>query len=158
MTVWGCVIAASSVHAQPAVASLFAPAPRERDPAADLEVQLSALRQRPFAADSEVQPALALVDRAIEMLRAAHARAADDAELQRKSALAWAALSRADRLEAKAHTAAALAGLRAHAEELEAGVQRAKLAYERQAVARSLPAADGVKPTARSEAERAATL
>jgi hypothetical protein len=115
---------AGSVTAQAAVANLLAPAPAARAPGAELAEQLSQLARRPFADDHAVQAAL--VQARIELAALDAAQGANDAALQRRTALVWAALSWADRLQARVHTAAALAGLQARARAAEDAALRAR--------------------------------
>jgi alkylation response protein AidB-like acyl-CoA dehydrogenase len=116
--------ASASVQAEPGLANLLRPAPVQRDPLAELAQQLAALERRPYAADPAVQQALARVHAELAQLRLVVARAADAAQRARRTALVWAALSWADRLEARAKIAAAMAGLAARADAAEASVVR----------------------------------
>jgi hypothetical protein len=133
----GTVLAVSSlglgfVHAEGSVASLLQPAPAAHAPTAELAEQLAELARRPFAGDSAVQRALARTRDELAALDAAYARGADAAVVRRRTALVWAALSWVDRLEARAHTSAALAGLEARAQRTEAAAMRARAELERE--------------------------
>lgn len=126
-----CVSGASQGHAEPSLAEVLRQAPSARDPSAELWDQLSQLERRQFAAEPAVQRALERVRSELRALATMRTQAADPARVRRRVAIAWAALSLADRLEARARTAAALAGLEARALEAEAAAQRAREAYER---------------------------
>jgi hypothetical protein len=120
------------LYAEPSLAGLLRPAPQlHPDAQTDaLLEQLIAVERRAFALDSTVQRALAHAREQLGLLRAARAQAASQVVLQRHEALVWAALSWADRAEARARTAAALAGLAARADDAEAAAARARVALD----------------------------
>jgi hypothetical protein len=122
------VIASTPVYAEPSLAGLLHPAPRAYADA--LLEQLIAIERRAYAMDASVQRALLHAREQLAFLRAARAQAAPRAVLQRHEALVWAALSWADRAEARARTAAVLAGLAARAAAAEASAWRARTALE----------------------------
>lgn len=125
------VLFGARVSADPQLGALLQPAPSTRDPRAraedELAAQLQALERRAYAADPEVQRALTRVRLELVQLRAAR----DQAAWSRRNARVWAALSWADRLEARVRSAAAIAGLAARADEAEAALLRQQKALAR---------------------------
>jgi hypothetical protein len=115
--------------AEPSLANLLSAAP-EVDPvtqAADqLAAQLAEIERRPFADASVVQRALAEARAELSHARATYAKGAPDVDIQRSFALTRAALSAADRMQARAFAAAALARLKLQAQEAEAAAKLAE--------------------------------
>jgi hypothetical protein len=118
--------------AEPSLANLLI-GKQELDPRLkqldQLAAQLAEIERRPFAEDAEVQHALAEARAELSRARAAYSQGAQgviEPTLQRNLALVRAALSAADRLEARMFALAAFARLRQQADEMEAAAQAAE--------------------------------
>jgi len=135
-------LSSSPVLAEPSLANLLGGGSVQQEPTAELEQLLHALERRPFVADAHVQQALGQARSELLRLREAYARGERRAVVQRRASLVWAALSAADRLQARVATAAALAGLELRARDAEAAAERARQALERSRLggAAALPA------------------
>ena len=129
-------------RAEPSLANLLT-APLPVDPVTQatdqLASQLAEIERRPYAEASAVQQALAEARAALSHARAAYTQGLADERVQRDLALVRAALSAADRLEARAFAAAALARLKQLADEAEAAARTAEAALQ-QAKAAPAPA------------------
>jgi len=130
--VWlGIAPTAAPARAEPSLGNLFGSRPEQQhDPSAELQQVWHALTRRPFASDPVVQGALAQAQRELALLREAWKAGAQQAVVQRRTNLVWAALSAADRLQARIATAAALAGLEQRARDTEAAAERAGAALQ----------------------------
>lgn len=119
--------------AEPSLANLLN-APPPVDPvtqAADqLALQLAEIERRPYAEAASVQHALAEARAALSHARVAYTQGLSDARVQRDLSLVRAALSAADRLEARAFAAASLARLQQQADDAEAAARTAHAALQ----------------------------
>lgn len=122
------------VLAEPSLANLLT-APPPVDPVSQavdqLASQLGEVERRPFAQAPAVQEALSEARAALSRVRAAYARGLPDEQVQRELELLRAALSAADRLEARAFAAASLARLKQQAADAEAAARAADEALQR---------------------------
>jgi hypothetical protein len=151
-----CLWIARPVHAEPSLAQLLVERPAANDPSVALAEQLADIERRPFAAEVATQRALQRVHAELAVLRAARGRGASAAVLRRQTALVWAALSWADRLEARARTAARLKQLALRADEAEAALARAQQAQEPAAATRVVaPHVEGEREREREDKEAA---
>lgn len=127
-------LAIAQAHAEPSLANLLH-APPPVDPVTQatdqLASQLAEIERRPFAEAAAVQHALAEARAALSHARAAYTQGLPDQQVQRDLALVRAALSAADRLEARALAAAALARLKQQADDAEAAARTADAALQR---------------------------
>jgi hypothetical protein len=144
-------------RAEPSLANLLN-APPPVDPVTQatdqLASQLAEIERRPFAEAPAVQQALAEARAALSHARAAYTQGLSDQRVQRDLALVRAALSAADRLEARAFAAASLARLKQQADDAEAAARTADAELRRVSSSPSPSTADGDSP-ASSEATRA---
>jgi|GEM_PF-6536896 len=128
-------------RAEPSLANLLN-APPPVDPVTQatdqLASQLAEIERRPFAETPAVQQALAEARAALSHARAAYTQGLSDQRVQRDLALVRAALSAADRLEARAFAAASLARLKQQADDAEAAARTADAALQH---AKATPAA-----------------
>jgi hypothetical protein len=119
--------------AEPSLANLLT-APAPVDPVAQAADQLAALlaeiERRPFVQATDVQHVLAEARVELSHARAAYAAGAQEQTVYDNLALVRAALSAADRIEARAAAAAALARLRQQADEAEAAARAAQAALQ----------------------------
>ena len=129
------------VHAEPSLANLLGGRATQRDPTQELAQRLYALEQRAFATEAAVQDTLVQARAALAQLRQAYASAASDAVVQRRTGLVWAALSAADRVQARIAAAAALVELSQRARDAEAAAEHAHtaLTQAQQRTAESAP-------------------
>lgn len=126
---FGQLFASGQSLAEPSLANLLS-GKQEVDPLLkqmdQLATQLAELERRPFAEDAEVQHALAEARSELSRARAAYSQGAVEPVVQRNLALVRAALSAADRLEARMFALAAFARLRQQADEMEAAAHAAE--------------------------------
>jgi hypothetical protein len=126
---FGQLIASGHSFAEPSLANLLS-GKQEVDPLQkqvdQLATQLAEIERRPFAEDAEVQHALAEARAELSRARAAYSQGALETVVQRNLALVRAALSAADRLEARMFALAAFARLRQQADEMEAAARAAQ--------------------------------
>jgi hypothetical protein len=126
--------ATEQTRAEPSLANLLN-APPPLDPVTQatdqLASQLAEIERRPFAEAPVVQQALAEARAALSHARAAYTQGRSDERVQRDLALVRAALSAADRLEARAFAAASLARLKQQADDAEAAARVAEAALRR---------------------------
>jgi len=134
------LVVLAQVRAEPSLANLLT-APAPVDPVTQatdqLASQLAEIERRPFAEAPAVQHALAEARAALSHARAAYTAGLPDRRVQRDLALVRAALSAADRLEARAFAAASLARLEQQADDAEAAARTANAALQE---AKSAPA------------------
>lgn len=130
LAVVGALSAVAPVFAEPSLANLLRGAERGPDPVQPYADRLAALERRPFARDSAVQRVLSEARAELSKVRTAYHGGAADEEVERGLELVQAVLSAADRIEARAFAAAALARLKLQAEAAELAAQRAKVALE----------------------------
>lgn len=127
------LLAREYVRAEPSLANLLN-APPPSDPlmqATDqLASQLADIERRPFARSAAVQHALAEARAALSHARAALTNGRPDEQIQQALLLARAALSAADRLEARAFAAASLARLKQQADDAESAARVAMVALD----------------------------
>ena len=125
----GPLLALDHSLAEPSLANLLSAAPavdpllKQMDQQA---TQLADIERRPFAEDAEVQHALAEARAELSRARAAYSQGAAEPALQRNLALVRAALSAADRLQARMFALAAFARLRQQADEAETAAHTAE--------------------------------
>lgn len=120
-------------RAEPSLANLLnAPAPV--DPVAQaadqLAAQLAEIERRAFVQAPDVQRVLAEARSELSHARAAYASGAPEQVVYDNLALVRAALSAADRIEARAAAAAALARLRQQADDAEVAARAAQAALQ----------------------------
>jgi hypothetical protein len=134
--------------AEPSLANLLSAAPAA-DPWVKqmdlLAAQLAEIERRPFAEDAAVQRALAQARAELSRARAAYSHGALEPVLSRDVALVRAALSAADRLEARIFASAALLRLKQQADDAEAAAQLATTLLQ-EARAQDKPPAPEQKP------------
>lgn len=127
------LVAMEQTLAEPSLANLLN-APPPVDPVTqatdELASQLAEIERRPFAEASSVQHALGEARAALSHARAAYTQGLPDQQVQRDLALVRAALSAADRLEARAFAAASLARLKQQADDAEAAARSADAALQ----------------------------
>jgi hypothetical protein len=120
--------------AEPSLANLLN-APPPVDPVTQatdlLASQLAEIERRPYAEAAPVQHALADARSALSHARAAYSNGLTDEQVQRDLALVRAALSAADRLEARVFAAASLARLKQQADDAESAARAAEAALQR---------------------------
>lgn len=119
--------------AEPSLANLLN-APPPVDPVVQmgdqLAAQLAELERRAFAQSADVQRVLAEARAELSHARAAYAAGAPEQEVADGFALVRAALSAADRIEARAFASAALARLKQQADEAESAARAAEAALQ----------------------------
>lgn len=120
--------------AEPSLANVLLGAPAPVDPTVasmnELAAELASVERRPFAKDPAVQRALGEARAELSRARAAYTGGAPEASVALGLEVARAALSAADRMQARAFAAAALARLKLQTEIAEAAAGSARLAYE----------------------------
>lgn len=135
-------VALSHLLAEPSLANLLhAPAPV--DPVAQsadqLAAQLAEIERRPFAQSADVQRVLAEARAELSHARAAYAAGAPEQVVTDGFMLVRAALSAADRIEARAFASAALARLKQDAAEAETAARAAEAALQQAQAASEEP-------------------
>jgi hypothetical protein len=130
---FGPLVAIEPSLAEPSLANLLK-APTPVDPVAQatdqLAAQLAEIERRAFAQATDVQRVLAEARAELSHARAAYAAGAPEQLVFGQLALVRAALSAADRSEARASAAAALARLKQQADEAEAAARAAEAALQ----------------------------
>jgi hypothetical protein len=128
-------VAHAPLRAEPSLANLLN-APPAADPVTratdQLAAQLAEIERRPYAAGAPVQRALAEARAELSHARADYAQGAAEARVLQGLATVRAALSAADRLQARAFAAAALAQLEQQAKDAEAAAHAAEAALQQE--------------------------
>jgi hypothetical protein len=127
-------------RAEPSLANVLGAAPSV-DPVVhatdQLASQLAEIERRTYAVGAVVQHALAEARAELSHARAAYAQGAPEQAIQQNLALVRAALSAADRLEARAFAAASLARLKQQADDSESAARAAQAALQQAQAAAS---------------------
>jgi hypothetical protein len=139
---FGPLVVLESSLAEPSLANLLN-APPAVDPVAQaadqLAAQLAEIERRGFVQAPDVQRVLAEARAELSHARAAYAAGAPEQQVYDSLALVRAALSAADRIEARAAAAAALARLKQQAEDAEAAARAAQAALQQAQAAAEEP-------------------